>query len=86
MSRAALQTQNDNEVLFFFLKKEREKGTEAGGTVPLTNFSLALFPDLKFLARLARFGAGEKKRVLGSRGAAEGPELAAPWASCIMGG
>lgn len=50
MSHAALQPQNDNEVhFFFFLKKEREEEAEGGRkTVLTTNFSLALFPDLRF--------------------------------------
>ena len=80
MSLAALQTQNDNEVGF---KKKKGRNRERVGsrgwekTVLITNFSLALFPDLKILARLAKSGAGEE-RVLAGSGVAKGPEGAAP--------
>ena len=79
MSLATRQTQNDNEVGFKKKKKEREREESRGWekTVLITNFSLALFPDLKILARLAKSGAGEERLLAGS-GVAKGPERAAP--------
>lgn len=67
MSHAALQTQNDNKVHFFF--KEREKEAEGGRkTVLTTNFSLALFPDLRFWHGWQDLGQESKKTCWAAEG------------------